>query len=387
MLPKKYMNISSGIEHQKSSDWCTNHAVSSLLEAQFAKMYNNVTTLSNSWGMMLSKKVDKRPDANGTPIDVLMKEICKYGMCTEELYPTWEDKDYTDNKFLPTTQKMYDVAKKYKPEKFVEIKVNNIEDIKKSVYYDCGCVLIVKVYKEHLFPYKGFVEKPEKGSEPNGLHAIYLCGYIEGVKQTINGKTYENWFILQESYGNTRGHKGYLFVPYEAFTESWTGLYSSDKYIKSAYTFKNSNYKYPDFHNKNDVVFPRRKMTFYVGKKDCFVDGVKKQLSCVPTVINGTTMIPFRFLCENLGYSVNYNSEQKEISAFDKNRSQHIVMKVGSNEIKSQQAGETVVVKSSVPVKVINGNTMIPLRAFSEITKADVIYISKDKKIDVNSMV
>ncbi len=30
-LPKQYLNQASGIEHQRGSNWCTNHAVSSLL--------------------------------------------------------------------------------------------------------------------------------------------------------------------------------------------------------------------------------------------------------------------------------------------------------------------------------------------------------------------
>lgn len=387
MLPKKYLNISSGIEHQKTSNWCTNHAVSSLVEAQFAKVYGKVTQLSNSWGMMLSKKTDGKPHLTGTVLENLMDEVTKYGMCPESLYPTWDDKDYEDNKFLPTNSNMYKEALKYKPGKRVTINSTDIEKIKSCVVNDCGCVLVIRVYKEHLTPWNGFIEKPEKGSSPDGRHAIWLCGYIEGVKQTVDGKTYENWFILQESYGNTRGYKGYLFVPYEAFTEKWTGLYSAETYIDDVFTFKTEGYKYPTFHDNNTVIFPRKKLTFIVNKKQCEVDGNFKTLSYPPIVENGTTLVPFRFLCENLGYSVRYDSVTKTISAFSKNRSQNIIMTVGSKVIKSSKCGKETTITSSVPVKVVQGNTLIPLRAFSELTEAVVEYLPKDKKIIIDSMI
>ena len=384
-LPKQYLNQASGIEHQRGSNWCTNHAVSSLLEAQFARVYESITPLSNSWAMMLSKKVDGRPDATGTPLEKLMDQVCQYGMCTEALYPTWEDKDYNDNKFLPTTDAMYEEAKKFKPKKRIEIKTTDIEGIKHHIVENGGCVAIVKLYKEHTFPIQGCVVKPAKGSEPDGLHAIWICGYIEDRPKTINGVTYKNWFIMQESYGTTRGYKGYLFVPYEAFTEKWTGLYSVDTYIKSVHTFElDSNLiKYPHFHDKNQVDFPCTTIELKVGSKNVQVNKVEQVIDYPATVEQGTTLVPFRFLCETLGYTVRYSSLDKVITAYSKMHNQLIAMQVGSNVIKSEQGGKVTQVKIPVPVKVVSGYTLIPLRAFAELTGAKVEYNETNKLITV----
>ena len=384
-LPKQYLNKASGIEHQRGSNWCTNHAVSSLLEAQFARVYGKVTPLSNSWGMMLSKKTDRRPDATATPIENLMDEVCQYGMCPESLYPTWEDKDYNDNKFISTTDAMYEEARKYKPKKRIDIKTADIESIKRHIVENSGCVAIVKLYKEHTFPIQGCVVKPAKGSEPNGLHAIWICGYIEDMPKTINGVTYKNWFIMQESYGTTRGYKGYLFVPYEAFTEKWTGLYSVDTYIKSLHTFELdlNLIKYPNFHHNNQVDFPCTTIELKVGSKNVQVNNVDQVIDYPATVEQGTTLVPFRFLCEALGYTVRYSNLDKVITAYSKMHNQFITMQVGNNVIKSEQGGKVTHVKMPVPVKVVSGYTLIPLRAFAELTGAKVDYNAVDKRITV----
>ena len=385
MLPTQYINFSSGIEHQLNSNWCTNHAVSSLLEAQSAMKYNEIVELSNSWGMMLSKKVDKKPYATATPLDVLMKEVSKFGMCTELLYPTWHDENYNDNIFLDINTNMLDIAMKYRPEEVVKIDTKDIQSIKESIVFNGGCVLTVSLYNEHNMNYNGFIDKPKKGSEPKGVHAIYLCGYIEGLEQTINGKTYEDWFVLQESYGKNRGFDGYLFVPYEAFSEAWTGLYTVDKYIRECYTFKNENYKYQDYHKNNKINFPRNKVVLDLSKNCMYVNGKKEK--CFVKVLSGNTLVPFKQLCNALGYSVRYDSENKSIYAYNKNRNQNITMKVGSNIIKSQQSGITHEIISNTNVQIIDGYTMIPLRSFCDITKSKTYYNSSNKTIEIDSMV
>ena len=383
-LPKQYLNQASGIEHQRGSNWCTNHAVSSLLEAQFARVYGNITPLSNSWAMMLSKKVDGIPDATGTPLEKLMDQVCQYGMCPEALYPTWEDKDYNDNKFLPTTEAMYEEAKQYKPSKRIDMKTTDVGAIKKAVVNKSGCIAIVSLYKEHMNPIQGCVVKPAKGTEPDGLHAIWICGYIEDRPKTINGVTYKNWFIMQESYGTTRGYKGYLFVPYEAFTEKWTGLYSVDTYIKSVHTFELDHpVPYPNFHHKNQVDFPCTTIELKVGSKNVQVNKVEQVIDYPAIVEQGITLVPFRFLCETLGYIVRYSSLDKVITAYSKMHNQLITMKVGSNVIKSEQGGKVTHVKTPVSVKVVSGYTLIPLRGFVELTGATVEYNEANKRITV----
>ena len=62
---------------------------------------------------------------------------------------------------------------------------------------------------------------------------------------------------------------------------------------------------------------------------------------------------------------------------------QLITMQVGSNMIKSEQGSKVTHVKTPIPVKVISGYTLIPLRAFAELTGAKVDYNAGDKRITV----
>ena len=101
------------------------------------------------------------------------------------------------------------------------------------------------------------------------------------------------------------------------------------------------------------------------------------------TVEQGTTLVPFRFLCETLGYTVRYSSLDKVITAYSKMHNQLITMQVGSNVIKSEQGGKVTQVKIPVPVKVVSGYTLIPLRAFAELTGAKVDYNEETKRITV----
>ena len=225
--------------------------------------------------------------------------------------------------------------------------------------------------------------KPKKGSEPNGQHALWLCGYIEDVPKVIKGITYKNWFIMQESYGITRGYKGYLFVPYEAFTDGdWHGFYSNDQYIKSLHTFEiNANIKYSSFHAYNKVDFPYKNIELTIGSKAVKVDE-KAELLIYPAIVEqGTTLVPFRFLCEALGYSVSYYAKEQCITAFSQIYNQLITMYVGNKRIKSQCKGIEKMVESLVEPKVIDGVTLIPLRVFAELTGAVVDYYKETKKI------
>ena len=51
-----------------------------------------------------------------------------------------------------------------------------------------------------------------------------------------------------------------------------------------------------------------------IGSKVVWANGNEKSLTTAPTMIEGTTMVPIRFISENLGASVDWNSKQKIVS-------------------------------------------------------------------------
>ncbi|MDU6361858.1 MAG: copper amine oxidase N-terminal domain-containing protein, partial [Clostridiales bacterium] len=156
-------------------------------------------------------------------------------------------------------------------------------------------------------------------------------------------------------------------------------------YIKSVHAFElDSNLiKYPHFHDKNRVDFPCTTIELKVGSKNVQVNKVEQVMDYPATVEQGTTLVPFRFLCETLEYTVRYSSLDKVITAYSKMHNQLITMQVGSNMIKSEQGSKVTHVKTPIPVKVISGYTLIPLRAFAELTGAKVDYNEATKRITV----
>ncbi|MBU3811242.1 MAG: copper amine oxidase N-terminal domain-containing protein [Candidatus Niameybacter stercoravium] len=109
-------------------------------------------------------------------------------------------------------------------------------------------------------------------------------------------------------------------------------------YIKSLHTFELDSklIKYLNFHNSNRIEFPCTTIELKVGSKNVQVNKVEKVIDYPATVERGTTLVPFRFLCETLGYTVRYSSLDKVITAYSKMHNQLITMQVGSNVIKSE---------------------------------------------------
>lgn len=89
-----------------------------------------------------------------------------------------------------------------------------------------------------------------------------------------------------------------------------------------------------DFHKKanenNEPAEPEHKkvIKLTIGKTEATVDGEKFILAAAPIAVNGNTMIPLRFLSESLGYAINFTNSTKRISV------NGMVMYIGKTEAK-----------------------------------------------------
>lgn len=92
------------------------------------------------------------------------------------------------------------------------------------------------------------------------------------------------------------------------------------------------------------------------------VNGIVKKLDAdsavVPFVENGRTLVPLRFIAENLGATVNYENDTKKITISYKDKK--INFFVDSNEF---YINDTKQENLEVNAKVVAGRTLIPLRA------------------------
>lgn len=94
-----------------------------------------------------------------------------------------------------------------------------------------------------------------------------------------------------------------------------------------------------------------------------------------PVISNGRTLIPLRSIFEKLGYTINWNADTK--TAVLTNDTTTIEVTVNSYDIVAN--GE--VIKSDVPAQIINNTMMLPLRAVTELSGAEVNWDNASKTV------
>lgn len=94
-----------------------------------------------------------------------------------------------------------------------------------------------------------------------------------------------------------------------------------------------------------------------IGSKETYVNGEKKILDCLPIISSGRTLVPLRFISENMGGEISYNSLTREITLKFKN-----IIKI-SNQLEER-------------------NTTIE-NLKKEITRLESETVDKQKKLDI----
>ena len=109
-----------------------------------------------------------------------------------------------------------------------------------------------------------------------------------------------------------------------------------------------------------------------------YVDGQKIVFDQPPVVQNGRTLVPMRAIFEALGAEIEWYGAEKRVNAFWGMNS--LDLWIGSCEI---QMGDGALVTIDVPAQVVNGRTLVPLRAVSQCMGADVHWDGATKTIDI----
>lgn len=108
------------------------------------------------------------------------------------------------------------------------------------------------------------------------------------------------------------------------------------------------------------------------------IDGKTVSSDTAPVVESGTTLVPVRVITENLGASVSWNSVKNQATV--NTAAYTIVFTIGSKAYTVNGATKTL----EVAPKIINGRTMIPIRALAESIGADVGYIASTNTAVIN---
>lgn len=116
-----------------------------------------------------------------------------------------------------------------------------------------------------------------------------------------------------------------------------------------------------------------------INKKEAWVDQTKLTLDAPPIIQNGRTLVPLRFIAENLEAKVDWEAKEMKITLTHYNNIIELWVNKSYcfvNHIRQE-------LPSSVPPKIINNRTFVPLRFVSETLNAEVIWDGKKQTITI----
>jgi len=111
--------------------------------------------------------------------------------------------------------------------------------------------------------------------------------------------------------------------------------------------------------------------------KVCF-NGIKLEFDVQPQIVDSKTMVPLRKIFETLGANVEWFEESQEIKATKGD----LILKLQINNIIMTKNDQELIL--DVPPLIINGRTLVPVRAVAEAFDADVEWDEEDRKVDIN---
>jgi len=109
------------------------------------------------------------------------------------------------------------------------------------------------------------------------------------------------------------------------------------------------------------------------------VNGRVIQTDVAPRIINGHTLVPIRFVAQALGANVTWQPDQQQ--AVIEYEGQRVVAQAGENTLVAGNRS----VRTEVPTQVIQGRTMIPLRAVAETLGANVQWDPQTRTVYVRT--
>lgn len=244
----------------------------------------------------LCKEVDDEP-GEGTYPRVALKIMQDIGVCPEKMLPyqLWEDVGGIKNVTIPDDLKT--LANKYRIKTYAQLcgfdsqpRDGVVEIIKHAIAREGPVIAAVLVCANFLDikPPDYFIPFPE--GRILGGHMVCLVGYSDVLKA----------FKLRNSWGEKWSNCGNAWLPYEwvthrtdlgwSFFEAWT---TTDI----------------------QVIKPAKRIELQIGKHTAVVDGQEIVLDQAPTIdrATGRTLVPIRFVGNNMGYLVKWNVSSRQI--------------------------------------------------------------------------
>ena len=151
----------------------------------------------------------------------------------------------------------------------------------------------------------------------------------------------------------------------QVHANAWDVQYSSGKYTLTA--------SYPSASsqtNENEILL-------YLNSKKAFINGKSKTLAVAPFTKQDTTLVPLRFVSEELGAKVLWDQKKSEVTVLLDGTK--IVLSTNSYYVSVNGSEKRLQVKP----EIINGTTFVPLRFVSESLGKKVQFNAKNQSITI----
>ena len=156
----------------------------------------------------------------------------------------------------------------------------------------------------------------------------------------------------------------------------------SDKELKTKYDFSAKVTKsftlYAKWTEKDNSV---NQIILTIGKKDTQVFGKAKSNDVAPKIVNNRTMLPARFVAENLGADVSWDGDKELVTIKGKNlkTGEDVTILITIGAATAKVNGKEI--KLDSPAFIENDRTYTPIRFISEKLGASVEWVEKEQKV------
>lgn len=354
----------------------------------YAKSHNERLNVSPLFIYIMAKHLDRFGiKEEGTDIISVVKACQKYGSLKEEDLPYSLYKDAPKMQFPEISSDLMKKALDMKIEGYV--KITNLAELKDNILHDKMVVGGFLVGLESFFNPEFLDNGDAVVKLPQGRiagHCMSICGFDDDMEHTFKDETkYKGFVKIVQSYGTEASIRefgepdakiwtksGYGWIPYDyVFGElNFTGIEGQETpYVNEMYALIDefpTNIKMIDDGNKNITPFIRDGRTMlplrfigeilgakvdyreteftktitieYKNKKvilepnthEYDLNGIIHVLDVCPTVIEGRTFIPIRFLAEIFGSKVKWFENEERIEL--QNEEKIIEMWIGVNQ-------------------------------------------------------
>ena len=221
---------------------------------------------------------------------------------------------------------------------------------------------LVSQYKNIVLVLSGHISSDRalatqrKGVNGNIVTEMLLDFQSIDNKVCINGYSENGAGVVCMFYFSEDGRK-MTVEAYSTVTKQY--FYDANCYTIELDIVSDTEYVKPDKAPTPPRELPKTQIKMTINSKTAYVNGEAKTLDAAPIIKNSRTLLPVRFLAENLGASVEWNDATKTATL----KTSDTTIEVTINAKAMKVNGEAVALDS--PAIIENSRTYLPLRAIA----------------------